>query len=299
MSTIMTLWMRRSVLTASLAALGLAACGGSDDDPSAQNEAIAPGAALAVDKNSCLGVPEVASESGYPIYLPPESAADLQDPAKREIFNCNVLRHYEAGYAIVANDGIDPDPWNDSNVGATVLAASTVEEEATLGVESPDSSELLLVDDVARRSVYARHPNGHGAPWECRAVTTASESILDEVQACLAELRNAALEATANNGENHGLPRSVSAADDAGAAVVPMDQWTILGAYTKRLSFSSDNSLDIFGKYHKGTSEASFDVYRLNSLDSYDYFLVKATLATTPNFFQEGSCSRTHGCGYF
>lgn len=277
----------RIALLAGLATLGLAACGGGGADETPAENA-----------NLCADYPALASVQGYPVYEVPQ--ADLQDASRAVQLACNVGRHYDAGYAVVATQ--DVDPWNAPDAGARLESADNVpaieSAENVLGVYSqvPRQEPVFTrAENQVEAFVLAARPGGQGEPLECSLFGAEAATVQRGIDLCLSELRGLAADDPPD--ARKSVVRAASNPGGRGGATIDPKVWTSLGRMTK--TFDKDFQLLWFDPQRVGRGVAAFEVYRLNSSDdSFDYYLVRGDWSLTPEP-RKSVCGRVDGCAYY
>jgi hypothetical protein len=276
---------------ASLLTLGLAGCGGSGNSGDA------------AQADMCAGTAPVTAVKGYPTYTPGQGIyADEDSPAYQAAI-CDMVAHYDAGYALVMAE--DADPWTDGDKATRPV----IETAASLESTDPQPGDEQQISQVASGTpVFARYqegyrevyvmavlPGGQGEPWECDEVAPASQEAAVQAS-CLATLR--ALDVQQQ-------PSQRAKADATGAygdATPDRTQWTLLGGKTRQFSYSWQDEFwrgsDFYFVNGKpvGNISTTFDVYRLNGVDPFDYFLVKAKWLMTPESLRP--CGGA-GCAFY
>ncbi len=290
-----TRFTRRLIATAaSLLTLGLAGCGGGSNSGNAAQADI------------CASTAPVAPVKGYPAHTPGQGIYADEDSREYQAAACDIIAHYDAGYAIVMAE--DADPWTDGDKATHPV----VEAAAPLETADPQPGDEHQISQVASgapvftryeegyREVYvmAALPGGQGEPWECDEVTPASQEQA-AMDGCLATLR--ALDVPQQQA------KAQAAASTSGDATPDREQWTLLGSKTRQFSYawpkeswweidSAGDYSSLLGNKKIGTINTTFDVYRLNGADAFDYFLVKAKWAMTPESVWKCQITR---CAFF
>lgn len=285
----------RIALLAGLAVAGLSACGGGSSDDSAPTET----ETAAV----CADYPALPAVQGYPVYTVPD--ADLQDESRARQLMCDVGRHYDAGYAVVASQ--DVDPWNDPDKGATLevadeVVSKDVSRDASVQVEYqvPVTEPVFSVQGNQREAfVLAARPGGIGEPLECSLFGADAAAVQRGIEACLTDLRNPVVEGNDTDVRKRALRAAVSDSVSRGGATVDPKVWTSLGRMTK--TFDKDRQILWFDPERVGRGLVAFEVYRLNSAeDSFDYYLVRGDWSLTPEPRSAyRGCGRIDGCGFY
>lgn len=240
----------------------------------------------------CAGNTELAYQEGYPVHR-----FDGADPSVNN--RCEVLRYYRAGYAVVMPKNISP--WNLEQSDAVNISYSEVDRVAsndeisqTEGTGSEESERDSLSSIVIAKLIDT---DSESTPWNCAASGINEEELDSNIQLCINNLKDSSAEYSANLA-NLSL-RDGTPADASKGGATPGAVWTNLGVVSYPTSYTGKLDLSVINKKEKGIIHSGtviFDVYRLNGVDSFEYYLVRAKVNSTPHVF---GCSRLTFCGYF
>src|SRR5690606_24120036 len=143
----------------------------------------------------CAATPEVQQAQSYPVY---KVEADTLDQA----LLCDIMAHYEAGYAVVSSH--DVDPWNEADPDLQVMISDPGETSEPPGdgdvvhhVPPGPNADVPQGPAVSGTlHVLAQRPSGNGEPWECSIVYDdglgTGEDAGVALESCLATLRGLA-----------------------------------------------------------------------------------------------------------
>jgi hypothetical protein len=297
MHTIPTRFIPRSAAAAASALLlALAGCGssGSSDAPQA---------------GMCASTPPVAPVQGYPVHTPGQGIYADEGSREYQAAACDMIAHYDAGYAIVMAE--DADPWTDGDratrpvieVAAPLEPNDPQPGDAQETGQDTNSKPVFERYEQGYREVYvmAALPGGQGEPWECDQVMPASEEQA-AMDGCLSTLRE--LDAQQQPRAKQAMADTTTAAGTYGDAVPDREQWTWLGekSYQFKFDWKHDEWQAPMPLSVKriGNIDTAFDVYRLNGVDSFDYFLVKAKWSMTPESYpNRKACGPGLSCDFF
>lgn len=289
----------RPLIATSLLTLVLAGCGG---DSNNGNDAQA---------GMCAGTAPVAAVKGYPAYTPDAGIYADEDASEYKAAACNMVAHYNAGYAIVMTE--DADPWTDGDKATHPV----IESAKPLATSDPQPGDEQQINQVASGTpVYQRYaegyreihvmatlPGGQGEPWECDELAPASQEQAAPGN-CLATLRelDAQNPPSTKQRPSTRLAKSDTGTGTYGDAIPDKEEWTLLGGKAYQLQYARETNrwweqAPLSGK-KIGNINTAFDVYRLNGVESFDYFLVKAKWSMSPESYW-GSCSKGLQCAFF
>lgn len=267
-----------------LLTLTIYGCGG-DGEPVTKNES--SGESL-----ECVGNTELAYQEGYPVHR-----FDGADPSVNN--RCEVLRYYRAGYAVVMPKNISP--WNLEQSDAVNISYSEVDGVASNdeisqaeGTGSEESERDSLSSIVIAKLIDT---DSESTPWNCAASGINEEELDSNIQLCINNLKDSSAEYSANLAKlslRDGAP-----ADASKGGATPGAVWTNLGVVSYPTSYTGKLDLSVINKKEEGIIHSGaviFDVYRLNGVDSFEYYLVRAKVNSMPHIF---GCSRLTFCGYF
>jgi hypothetical protein len=266
--------MRRfGVVAASTIAVALAGCGDSHSDANTPDAAV-----------DCSSTPKVAAVSGYPTFAVQNSSAGID--------TCSVIAHYDAGYAIVADQ--DLDPWSAPDTmpsGERIYGVPAVDAPASdiaIGTVPASSASLEVAGTFsAHRYVLAKSPDATGTPIECTLVDVDSNGLNAQTDNCLASIRSQQSQSTfdlSTSVKAAGVPEEVS----QGSATPDPSAWTLLGASSQQISQDVAWKDGWTAEERTGNVTLTFFVYRLNSTNQNDYYLVKANWGRTPGTATDG-----------
>ncbi|SDV46818.1 hypothetical protein [Chitinasiproducens palmae] len=282
----------RTGLGASLVAI-IAACGGHDVPSASIGDTAYP---------ACGGTPAVAAVQGYPVYR--LSAANVNA--------CDVLTHYDAGYAIVA-DG-DVDVWGPTDGMPKFTMSSGVDATEPTGdgllistVAVGTSVPVATQSETATTFVLAKSAD-NAAPVECQLQNSDATQLQSDIENCLASVRTTQTQqrALTRAGTASIKAQTSDSADGIGNTSPDPTAWTLLGTSAQEVSIDSytDNWWQPTQK--TGTAALRFSVYRLNASDQNDYYLVKAVWDTNPvprinatHPTIKDTCVKGDYCGYY
>lgn len=240
----------------------------------------------------CASTVELPYQEGYPVHR-----FDGVDPTVNN--RCEVLRYYRAGYAVVMPKNISP--WNLEQSDAVNISYSEVQGVSSIDeisqVESTGSEESER--DSLSSFVVAKliDKDSESTPWNCAASGINEEELDSNIQLCISNLKSSSAEYSAKLAK--ASLRDGTPADASKGGATPGAVWTNLGVVSYPTSYTGKLELSLIDKKEKGTIHTGaviFDVYRLNGVDSFEYYLVRAKVNSTPLVF---GCSRLSFCGYF
>ncbi|WP_459906495.1 hypothetical protein [Caballeronia sp. HLA56] len=251
----------------------LAGCGGSHPDDNTPEEAL-----------DCSSTPQVSAVLGYPTFAVQASTSTID--------TCSVIAHYDAGYAIVADEELDP--WSAPDLmpsGETMYGIPAVDapaSEVAIGtVPASSASPEVAGTFSARRYVLAKSPVTTGTPIECTLVDRDAEGLNSQTDSCLASIRSQQSSSTFDlltSVKATGVPEEVS----QGSATPDPTAWTLLGASSQQISQDVAWKDGWTAEERTGNVTLTLFVYRLNSTNQNDYYLVKANWGRTPATATDG-----------
>ncbi len=273
-----------SIFTSLLILASLNGCGGGDSSTTSSQSEVSN-----TNELNCNGEVEIPFQDNHPVFR-------IENGDSSHKNKCDIFKYYKAGYAVVMPHSMSPWNLNQSSAinisysesDAMLLDGSINQEEVAAAEPAEIDSETLVVVAKILDSEL------ESTPWNCAVSGVDANELESNLQLCLSEL-NSKYSEHKTTVALKGLSES-SPADTSKGGANPGAVWTNLG--TSSYITKSDGLVKRFSSKKEvvHTGSANFDVYRLNGVDSFEYYLVRAKIGSNPTSVL---CTRWIECAYF